>query len=351
MGLTPIHAGSYHIGPGQPVFVIAEAGVNHNGDLELAKRLVDVAAQAGANAIKFQSFKAEQVASPQAEKAAYQKQTTSPGESQLKMLQRLQLSTTMHYELQTYCQRRDILFISSPFDEASADLLDELDVPLFKLPSGEITNWPFIEYVARKGKPLILSTGMSYLSEVDEAVRRIYLAGNRRLVVLHCVSNYPADPGDANLRAMHTLSTALQVPVGYSDHTPGLEVSLAAVALGACVIEKHFTLDKNIPGPDHQASLEPNELHALVSGIRTVERALGNGIKKPVESEADARKLVRRSLVAACDIPAQSSIRPGMLKALRPAQGISPLHLHEIIGRRSRIDIKKGQPLTWSDLA
>ena len=240
--------------------------------------------------------------------------------------------------------------MSTPFDEQSADLLQQLDLPLFKLPSGEVTNWPFLEYVARKGKPIILSTGMAYLSEVDEAVRIIHNTGNTQLVVLHCVSNYPADPADANLLAMQGLATALQVPVGYSDHTPGIEVALAAVAQGACVIEKHFTLDKSLPGPDHQASLEPHELRTLVAGIRTVERALGNGIKQPADSEMDNRVLVRRSLVATRDISQGNAIKPDMLKALRPATGISPSHFQEVVGRHARHAIPAGQLLTWGDL-
>jgi sialic acid synthase SpsE len=267
------------------------------------------------------------------------------------MLRHLELSAAMHRELQAYCQQHDILFMSTPFDETSADVLDELGVPLFKLPSGEVTNWPFLEHVARKGKPLILSTGMSYLSEVDEAVRVIHDTGNAQLVILHCVSNYPAIPADANLRAMQTMATALQVPVGYSDHTPGIEVALAAVALGACVIEKHYTLDKNLPGPDHRASLEPQELQALIAGIRTVELALGHGTKQPACSEANNRMLVRRSLVAACNISAGVVLRPEMLKALRPAGGIPPVLAKEVVGRTTRQSLRSGQLVTWSDLA
>ena len=333
-----------------PCFVIAEAGVNHNGDVELAKRLVDVATEAGADAVKFQTFKAERVVSATAPKAEYQLQTTDAAESQLDMLRRLELSPEAHRELQAYCQERGVLFMSTPFDEESADLLDELGVPVFKIGSGEITNWPFLEYVARKGKPIILSTGMSYLSEVDEAVRVIHDAGCDQLVLLHCVSNYPADPADANLRAMQTMATAFRVPVGYSDHTPGIEVALAAVALGACVIEKHFTLDKSLPGPDHRASLEPNELHALVHGIRTVEKAIGYGIKQPKPSELDLMRAGRRSLVARSRIEIGQVINRNMLDVKRPGTGIPPSLIQLVIGRCAKRTINVDQLILWEHL-
>jgi N-acetylneuraminate synthase/N,N'-diacetyllegionaminate synthase len=348
--MAAVTIGNRRIGPGAPVFVIAEAGVNHNGQIELARRLIDSAVEAGADAVKFQTFKAEYVATPTAPKAAYQLQTTARTESQLDMLRRLELAPAAYRELQTYCQQRGVLFMSTPFDEGSADLLDDLDVPLFKIASGEITNWPFLKYVAQKGKPLILSTGMSYLSEVDEAVRLIRDTGNEQLVLLHCVSNYPANPADANLRAMHTMATALQVPVGYSDHTPGLAVTLAAVALGACVIEKHFTVDKSLPGPDHRASLEPSELRAMVEGIKTVEQALGSGTKLPAQAEASNRQSVRRSLAAARAIPAGAMLSAEMLRVLRPAAGIAPAHLAQVVGRRTQRPLAAGQLLTWSDL-
>ena len=348
--MREIEVAGRRIGSGYPVFIIAEAGVNHNGDVELAKRLVDVAAEAGTDAVKFQTFKAERLVSATAPKAEYQLQTTDAGESQLEMLRRLELSPEAHRELQTYCQERGVLFMSTPFDEESADLLDELGVPVFKIGSGEVTNWPFLEYVARKGKPIILSTGMSYLSEVDEAVRVIRDAGCDQLVLLHCISNYPADPADANLRAMQTMATAFQLPTGYSDHTPGIEVVLAAVALGACVIEKHFTLDKNLPGPDHRASLEPHELQALVAGIRTAELALGNGAKRPARSEADNRLIIRRSLAAAFDISKGTVLSSDMLKALRPASGISPALVGHVVGRRARRSLMAGQLIAWGDL-
>ncbi len=345
-----VNIGSLSIGPDYPCFIIAEAGVNHNGDLELARRLVDAAAEAGADAVKFQTFRADRLVSPTAPKAAYQRQTTDASESQLDMLRRLELSPAAHRELNDYCRQRGLIFLSTPFDEESADLLDELDVPAFKIGSGEVTNHPFLEYVARKGRPVILSTGMSYLSEVDEAVRVLRSAGCEQLILLHCVSNYPAAPADANLKAMQTLATAFDVPVGYSDHTPGIEVALAAVALGACVIEKHFTLDRNLPGPDHRASLEPHELRALIAGVRTVERALGDGTKRPVPAEADTRAVARRSLAARADIPAGVIVEAGILTALRPAGGIPPSLVRHVIGRRTRRPLNAGQFIDWSDL-
>jgi len=348
--MKEIEIAGHRIGVGYPCFIIAEAGVNHNGDIQVAKRLVDVAAKAGADAVKFQTFKADRMVSATAPKAEYQLQTTDPAESQLEMLRRLELSPEAHRKLQTYCQEQGVLFMSTPFDEESADFLDELGVPVFKIGSGEITNRPFLEYIARKKKPVILSTGMSYLSEVDEAVRVIREAGCDQLILLHCVSNYPANPADANLRAMQTMAIAFQVPVGYSDHTPDIEVALAAVALGACVIEKHFTLDKNLPGPDHRASLEPPGLQALVTGIRTVELALGNGTKRPARSELDNRLIVRRSLAAAFDIPKGTVLRSDMLRALRPASGIAPALMEYVVGRRTRRTLMAGQLITWSDL-
>ena len=334
-----------------PCFVIAEAGVNHNGDVELAKRLVDVATEAGADAVKFQTFKAERVVSATAPKAEYQLQTTDAAESQLDMLRRLELSPEAHRELQAYCQERGVLFMSTPFDEESADLLDELGVPVFKIGSGEITNCPFLEYVARKGKPIILSTGMSYLSEVDEAVRVIHDAGCDQLVLLHCISNYPADPADANLRAMQTMAIAFGVPVGYSDHTLGTEVAIVAVALGACVIEKHFTLDRSLPGPDHRASLEPDELTALVQGIRTVEAALGHERKEPAASEADTAAVARRSLVAAKDISAGTKLTEELIAIKRPGTGLPPSMRPYLIGHTVRMTIPAGALLTLEMLA
>ncbi|MFC2035011.1 N-acetylneuraminate synthase [Chloroflexota bacterium] len=342
--------GNRLIGPNEPCFIVAEAGVNHNGDINLAKKLIDAAKEAGVDAVKFQTFKAEELVTKTAEKAAYQLHTTDATESQLEMLQRLELPAKEHRELQIYCQKRDILFLSTPFDEGSVDLLDELGVPVFKISSGEITNWPFLKYIVHKKKPVILSTGMSFLSEVDEAVRVIRQAGCDQLVLLHCVSEYPAALADVNLRAMQTMAIAFQVPVGCSDHTPGIEIAVAAVALGACVFEKHFTLDKNLPGPDHRASLEPQELRALVTEIRTVELALGNGVKRPVQSETNNRLIVRRSLAAASNIPKGTIFTQNILRSLRPANGISPTLIEHVIGRKARRSLMAGQLIAWGDL-
>ncbi len=342
---------AFLVGDSYPVFIIAEAGVNHNGELDMALRMVDAAAEAGADAVKFQTFETHRVISAVAPKAEYQARTTGSAESQLDMVRRLELSAEAHYELLARCRERGVLFMSTPFDRKSVDLLDELGVPAFKIGSGEITNWPFLEYIARKGKPIILSTGMSYLSEVDEAVRIIRNAGGNQLALLHCVSNYPSDPADVNLRAMQTLAAAFQVPVGYSDHTLGIEVALAAVALSARIIEKHFTLDKNLPGPDHQASLEPHELQLLVNGVRIVEAALGHGRKQPAASEANTAAVARRSLVAAQDIPVGAVLTKDMIAIKRPGSGLPPAMYSYLIGRTARTTIPADALFTWEMLA
>ncbi len=334
------------VGEGHPCFIIAEAGVNHNGDLQLAKKLVDTAVSAGADAVKFQTFEAEKIASATAPKAAYQKVTTGKSESQLDMLRQLELSAPMHHELQAYCQEQGILFLSTPFDEDSADFLEMMKLPVFKIPSGEITNEPFLVHIARKGSPMILSTGMANLGEVDQAVRVIRAAGNEQLILLHCVSSYPAQPQDVNLRAMQTLAAAFHTPVGFSDHTTGIEIALAAIALEASVVEKHFTLDRNLPGPDHRASLEPDELTALIQGIRRVEMALGDGRKQPAASEADTAAVARKSLVAAVDIPAGVQLTVAMMAIKRPGTGLPPVLRDHLIGRTAREDIPTGVLLT-----
>ena len=324
-------------------FIIAEAGVNHNGRLDLAEKLIDAAWEAGADAVKFQTFKAEKLATLNAPKASYQAETTGDGETQYAMLKKLELPREWHQALMAYALNKGILFLSTPFDEESADLLESLDLPLFKIGSGEITNEPFLKYLAAKGRPVLLSTGMSYLNEVIEAVEVIRQAGGTRIALMHCVSNYPADPADANLRALQTMREATGLPVGYSDHTPGIEIALAAVALGACVVEKHFTLDRRLAGPDHQASLEPNELRRLVQGIRTVEQALGHGRKEPALSEADTARVVRKSLVAARDIPAGTCLTESLIAIKRPGTGLKPALRSELVGRTLRFPIQEGQ--------
>ncbi len=334
------------IGCGQACFIIAEAGLNHNGDLNLAHRLIDVAVQTGADAIKFQTFTAERLVTTNAPKAAYQLETTSASESQFEMLRRLELSADAHRALIAHCLEKHILFLSTPFDEASVDLLETLGVPAFKTPSGEITNLLYLRYVARKTKPMIVSTGMAFLGEVEAAVRAIETAGNHSFALLHCVSTYPSNPADTNLRAMQTMARTFNVPVGYSDHAPGIEVSLAAIALGACIVEKHFTMDRNLPGPDHQASAEPAELAALVRGIRIVEAALGDGRKQPAASEANTAMVARKSLVAACDIPAGATVSQTMIALKRPGTGLPPAMCEFLIGRSTRTTISAGTLLT-----
>ena len=330
---------------GQPCYVIAEAGVNHNGDLALAKRLVDVAVEAGADAVKFQTFQADLIASAAAPKADYQKVTTEAAESQLEMLRRLELSAAAHHALLPYCRERGIEFLSTPFEEVSADFLESLGVAAYKLPSGEITNLPFLEHVARKGRPLVVSTGMSTLGEVETALHIIARNGNPPVALLHCVSNYPADPAQTNLRAMLTLQAAFGVPVGYSDHTQGIEIALAAVALGACIIEKHFTLDRNLPGPDHQASSEPVELQALIRGIRKVEASLGDGRKVPALCEANTAAVGRKSLIAASDLAAGTVLDEHGIAIRRPGNGLPPAARPYVVGRRLKTPVRAGEVL------
>lgn len=341
--VTQVEIGSYRVGLGNPCFIIAEAGVNHNGDMDRALQMVDLAARVGASAIKFQTFNTERLVTHESPKAAYQVQNAGATESQFDMLRRLELSAEDHAGLVERCQEQGIMFLSTPFDEGSADLLDQLGVPAFKIGSGELTNLPLLGHVARKGKPMIVSTGMANLGEVEAAVDTIVQNGGHQYALLHCVSNYPANPADVNLRAMATMANAFGVPIGYSDHTPGLEVALAAVALGACVIEKHFTLDRRLPGPDHQASIEPGELEALVQGIRVVEASLGSGIKKPAASETDTANVARRSLVAAKPIPAGATLTSGHLTLKRPGTGLPASLISMVVGRKARQNIAPDQ--------
>jgi N-acetylneuraminate synthase len=340
------------IGPGLPCFFIAEAGVNHNGSLERALELVDIAAAAGADAIKFQTFDADRLATRDAPKAGYQQAATGAEESQHAMLARLQLDAAAHRALMQRCEERGILFLSTPFDERAADLLADLGVAAYKTPSGELTNLPFLAHVARFGRPMIVSTGMATLAEVENAVTAIRTAAPATpVVLLHCVSNYPATAASANLRAMETLARAFGVPVGYSDHTLGIDVALASVALGACVLEKHFTADRTLPGPDHQASLEPDELRALVAGVRNVHAALGDGRKLPAPSEAATGAVARKSLVAARDIAAGETIAEADLTVMRPGTGLAPALREHVAGRAARAAIARGTLIGWEMLA
>jgi N-acetylneuraminate synthase/N,N'-diacetyllegionaminate synthase len=348
--MAEVRIGDRRIGPGCPCFVIAEAGINHNGNLDMAHRLIDLAADAGADAVKFQTFKAELVISTAAPKAGYQLENTDPGESQLQMAKNCELAFDDFRALQQHCRERGIVFLSTPFDHDSLDFLCHADVPAIKVASGEITNFPLLHRAAAAGKPVILSTGMSRLSEVEAAVAELRRGGCRELVVLHCVSNYPADPGDANLRAMLTIGASLGVPVGYSDHTLGLTVALASVALGACILEKHFTLDTKLPGPDHIASLDPEQLGELVQGVRCVEAALGDGVKSPCNAELATLAVARRSLFLSRDVAVGQLVEPDSLLALRPAGGISPDELAQVRGRKAVRGLKAGDMLQWQDL-
>ena len=341
-----IEIAGHRIGPGYPVFVIAEAGVNHNGDLDLALRLVEAAAAAQADAVKFQTFVAEQLVTSDAPKADYQKQDTSKQESQLEMLKALELSHEEFKRIKAHCEANGIIFMSTPFDMSSLNFLEELDVPAFKISSGDLTNLPLLAEAGKKQRPIVLSTGMSNLSEVREAVAAVRDAGNEQIALLHCVSNYPADPAEVNLRAMRTMHREFRLPVGYSDHTMGLEVALAAVALGARIIEKHFTLDRSLKGPDHRASLVPEELNDLIKSIRNIEIALGDGEKKPSASEKAIAAVARRSLVAARDIAAGTILTAAMVEIKRPGTGLSPKMLDSLVGRRIRFDVHAGELFT-----
>lgn len=328
--------------------IIAEAGVNHNGDLSLAKELIKVAAESGADYVKFQSFVTSKNISRQAPKAEYQKGATDPEESQYDMVRKLELSKADHLVLVEECNARGIGFLSTAFDDESFDLLVELGLDNVKVPSGEITNLPYIRYVTRLGKPVLLSTGMANLGEIEAAIDAIELAGTPRekITVLHCTTEYPTPMEDVNLHAMVNIGIALGVKVGYSDHTSGIEIPIAAVALGATVIEKHFTLDRSLPGPDHLASLEPDELKAMVAGIRNIEQALGDGVKRPSPSELKNKPIARKSLVAATDIKAGELFNAENLTAKRPGTGISPMKWDEVIGRVAPCDFSEDELIT-----
>jgi N,N'-diacetyllegionaminate synthase len=339
-------------------FIIAEAGVNHNGDEKLALALVQAAAKSGADAVKFQTFSADKLTRKGAAKAEYQKQATGAGD-QHGMLKALEMSESLHRRLFAHCSQLGIEFMSTAFDEDALDFLVALGIKRIKIPSGEITNTPLLRHMAGKGLRLIVSTGMAELDEVVAAVDTIRAARTAHgfaeplaemVTLLHCTSNYPTDCADVNLRAMNTMARATGLPVGYSDHTLGLAVSTAAVALGATVIEKHFTIDNGLPGPDHRASLEPGELGALVRQIRDVEAALGSDIKAPTASELPVRDLVRRSVTTVRAIDAGATVGKEDVTLMRPGTGIPPIELEKVIGRKSARKISAGETLTWSDL-
>ena len=344
--MAGIEIGGHKVGPGHPCFVIAEAGVNHNGDLDLGRQLIRAAAGAGADAVKFQTFSADRLVTASAPKAAYQMERTDPAETQHGMLKHLELGAAEHRELMNECDRNGILFLSSAFDEESADLLDELGVVAYKIPSGEITNLPYLRHLASKGRCLIVSTGMSDLDEVKTCVEVISETAEVPIVLLHCVSLYPAPAAGSNLRAMDTMRAAFGFPVGFSDHTEGIAIALAAVAMGADMIEKHLTTDRTLPGPDHAASLEPAELGALIAGIRAVESARGDGVKRPLPAEAATAAVARKSIVATIDIRKDMVIRQEMLTLKRPGTGLPPSEMAKLVGRKARVAIQAGTVIT-----
>ena len=325
------------------VFIIAEAGVNHNGSINIAKQLVDEASLAGVDAIKFQTFKAENLVIEGIEKAEYQKETTDKKESQFDMIKKLELNAEMHKELISYCEVKNIMFLSSPFDHESISLLNELEIEIFKIPSGEITNLPYLRHIGKLNKKVILSTGMSTMSEVNNALNILIKEGTKKknIIVLHANTMYPTPMEDVNLNAMVSIGKELNVKYGYSDHSLGIEVDSAAVAMGACCIEKHFTLDKNMSGPDHKASLEPDELRAMVRAIRNIEIALGSYQKKPTKSELSNKKIARKSIVAIKNIKVGDIFSEINIAIKRPGYGMSPMKWDEVIGKKATQDFKK----------
>ncbi|MDP7445158.1 MAG: N-acetylneuraminate synthase [Candidatus Poseidoniia archaeon] len=336
-----------NIGKGFPCFIIAEAGVNHNGDINIAKELIDIAVEAKADAVKFQSFKAELNVTEYVPLANYQKRNAEPETTQLSLLKNLELSQDQHYELLEYCNNKGILFMSSVFDYQSVDLLEEMFLPVHKIPSGELTNLPLLSYIAQKNKPIILSTGMSTMDEVISALKCIYATGNTQVVVLHCVSSYPVAPKEVNLKAMLTMRDELNVEIGYSDHTKGIAISLAAVSIGASVIEKHYTVDRSMPGPDHEFSLEKLDLINLVRSIREVESAMGSGKKIPTKDEMETATVSRKSIVMAVDIDKGTIIRKSMIAMKSPGTGIPPSLMDRVIGKKINTKLKKDCMITW----
>ena len=325
------------------VFIIAEAGVNHNGSIDLAKKLIDVASAAGADAVKFQTFKADNLATKKAQKAVYQKENTDKEESQFDMLKKLELDIEAHKELISYCSNKKIIFLSSPFDHESIELLNDLGLEILKIPSGEITNLPYLRQIGKLNKKIILSTGMSNIDEVKSALNILINSGTKKnnITVLHANTEYPTPMEDVNLRAMLTIGKELDINFGYSDHTLGIEVDIAAVALGACVIEKHFTLDCNMEGPDHKASLEPYQLKEMVKAIRNIELALGSDIKEPSKSEILNIQIIRKSIVAKTKIKKGDILNETNLAVKRPGNGISPMKWDEIIGTKAPKDYRE----------
>ncbi len=335
------------------ILIIAEAGVNHNGSIELARQLVDVAADAGADYVKFQTFKAERIVSKDAKKAQYQTENLGDDDSQFSMLKKLEMPEEWHYQLIEYCAEKKIGFLSTAFDEQSVEFLDSTGIDLFKIPSGEITNKPYLELIAQKNKPVIMSTGMATLEEVQQAID-VMIRNNlsrEKITILHCNTQYPTPYEDVDLKTMVNLKNSLEIETGYSDHTLGIEISIAAAALGASVIEKHFTISRDLPGPDHKASLESHELKAMITSIRNVEQALkGKGIKSPSKSEIPNINIIRKSLYLKNDLKKGSKIKSEDLITLRPADGISPMLIHHVVGKKLKRNKKAFEVLKKSDL-
>jgi N-acetylneuraminate synthase len=337
------------IGNNKPCFIIAEAGINHNGDIKLAKKLIGSAKDAGADAVKFQTYIAEDVVTEKAQIASYQKDNLGTEKSQLEMLRQYELDYKDFKILKGYCDEKSIIFLSTPHSEEAAEFLEPL-VPAFKIGSGDLTNIPFLEKVAEKGKPMIVGTGMSTLNEVKEALQAIHLKKNKQAIMLHCTTDYPCPLDKVNLLAMKTMQKELDCLVGYSDHTLGLTVPIMAATLGAVVIEKHFTLDRNMPGPDHKASLEPDELKSMVHSIREVEEALGEAEKRPTKGERKIMSLVRKSILAGRDLTKGDLIERDMLAFKRPGDGLDPRLIEKVVGKRLKKRVKKDAKINLSDL-
>ena len=337
------------IGSGEKCFIIAEAGVNHNGDVDRALKMIELAANAGADAIKFQTFDSEYLVSKSAPKALYQEKNTGTEENQFQMLKKLELPRKAYPQLIAECKRYDIIFMSTPFDDPSVDLLEDSKVKIYKIPSGEITNTPLIQRIAANNKPIILSTGMATMEEIGDAVNAVSETGNNDLILLQCTSNYPVAPADVNLRAMDSIAREFNLPVGLSDHTLGIEIAMAAVALDACVIEKHFTLDKTLPGPDHRMSLISSELEKMVSGIRNIEAAMGSGIKEPAECEKNTAQVARKSIHYKVDLLKGKILDGDNVVMLRPGDGVLPAQLADFIGKKFLKDVKAGTKLAIDD--
>ena len=342
-----VELGNGYIGDEERIFIIAEIGVNHNGDVNLAKKMIEAAAKSGADAVKFQTFIAEDMVTKDTKKAKYQEKN-SKGSSQIEMIKELELNEDEFFKLSNVAVENNVLFLSSPFDKKSVDLLDKLNVCGFKIGSGEINNFELIEYIENKGKPLIISTGMSTLDEVRQTYD--FITNKDKLIILHCITGYPSKFEDANLKFINTLKEKFKVPIGFSDHSIGIELAIASVGLGVSVIEKHFTIDKTLDGPDHQASLEPNEFKAMVDSVRNVEIAMGNGERRLCESELEIKKVARKSIVAACDILKGSILDNNMLTIKRPGTGIEPKYLKSLIGKKAKVDIKKDSLIEYDFL-